>query len=500
MKHTLLTFTRKILNESASGEYGITHVEDLDIEAFLRVIERLHELEAVQKLDGANLRVGLDDKGELFTSREQKGGHRFYDERDFPKNPSYDGFKAAHTVLEKVEGVFQDILSPGESVNLEIIYGPQPNTVFYGKDNLNYIALLEILPGDDPSVTPDQKKLDQLIKQLKDKVITVRSLFSDTPDGRTIVRAPRVTDWKFTTSDIVPPHEIESVDFRDELRGLKRYLRQDNAAAAELGMDLTNFEVLKNKSTKLSDERRKITDTVMNDYKLPIKKKLLELVGKLKPSLRGEVDDDGAYHGIEGIIFTDPKTREKFKVVNKDVFTAINKFNYQVRNAVSSKIMSTDENLPIESRGGIVGQARARCVRLFGLGTAVMPAQLNKEVEKFKGDTREDTVDAIAKSLRQLKFESVRRKMQAIYISAIDDLDDALDAFKTNGDTYELEVDNGKKIKYTKEIKRRTLMSFAEARRSLVETLTEIRRSKEMHDLIELFLERQLDKVHEVKR
>src|SRR5574343_465869 len=142
--------TRQLLKEGS--DYGITHIEDLDIETFLRAVERLPELEAVQKLDGANLRVGIDESSEMFTSREQKGGKRFYKESDFPKSSAYDGFKAAHAVLEKAEGYLLEVLVPGEEINLEIIFGPQPNTVFYGKDNLNYIAFLEVLPGDDPSV------------------------------------------------------------------------------------------------------------------------------------------------------------------------------------------------------------------------------------------------------------------------------------------------------------------------------------------------------------
>ena len=399
-----------------------------------------------------------------------------------------------------MEGVFQDVLAPGESVNLEIIFGPQPNTVFYGKDNLNYIALLELTPGDDPSSMPDQKKIELLLKQLHGKTITVRSIFSDTPDGRTLARAPRVTDWQFTTSDKVPVEDVKSIDFRDTLRDLKRYLRAENKTAEGLGFDLTNFEVLKNKSTKLGDERRGILETLMNDYKLPIKDKLLGLVAKLKPSLRGQVDDDGAYSGIEGIIFTDPKTRERFKVVNKDIFTAINKFNYKVRNAISSRVISLDEKLPVDERGGIIGQARARCVKLFGLEDAVLPAQVTKVVGKLKGDTREETVESIVGNLKQLSFEGIKRKMQSIYVSALDDLDEALDDFKTNGDSYELELKDGQKIKYTKEIKRRTLMSFAESRRTLVETITEIRHAGDFYDLVELFLDKALDKVHEEKK
>jgi hypothetical protein len=493
MKLKFKQFNQKtLLNEGS--DFGIPHVEDLEIETFLRVVEKLHELEAVQKLDGANLRVGIDERGEMFTSREQKGGRRFYRLADFPKNSAYDGFKAAHAVLEKAEGYFSEILSHGETINLEIIFGSQPNTVFYGKDNLNYIALLEVMPGDDPSIEPDQKKIAEILKLVKGKIFVVKTIFGDTSDGITIVRAPQVTDWKFIRSDVVPSDELKSVNFTKELAALKVYLKSENLIARKLGRDLTNFEVLKDKSQDLADEKKSVQEKIMTDFKLPIKEKMLKLVYKQKPSMRGEVGEEGAYDGIEGIIFYDHKTREKFKIVDKDVFTAINKFNYQTRKGVATRITSIDPELPIEARGGIVGEAKIRSAQLFGLG-AELPQQSKKALEKFKGETREDTIEMIVKSLNQLNFSAIKRKIQAIYISAIDDLEDSLNSFKENAESYTLTLKDGQTIKYTKEIKRRTLMSFAEARRQLIETVNDVKRTTDLYDLIDLFFTAQLDQL-----
>ena len=494
MKNTFKSFAAKqVLLEG--GDYGITHLEDLDVEAFVRFLEKLPELDAVQKLDGANLRVGVDDNGELFTSREQKGGRRFYAESDFPKNSAYDGFKAAHVVLEKAQGYILDVLNPGETINLEIIFGPQPNTVFYGKDNLNYIALLEMLPGDDPSIEPDQGKIKQLLELVKKKIFVVRTPFNDTTDGVQMMRAPRVTEWKFIKSDIVPKAEIQKVDYRPELGKLKSFLNQENQLAKKFGRDLTNFELIKDKDRQLSEEKARIIEKVKEEYIKPIKDKLLELVYQQKPSIRGEVNDDGAYKGIEGIIFTDPKTREKFKIVDKDVFSAINKFNYQTRKSIATRITTIDPEMPIESRGGIVGEARIRASALFGLD-AQLPQQVKKTIEKFKGEDRSDTLMMMAKSLNQLNFQAIKRKIQAIYISALDDLEDSLTSFKMNADDYKLELKNGEVIKYTAEIKRRTLMVFAEARRQLIETVNRVRKADDLQDLLEIFYGAQLDQLY----
>lgn len=489
----------KTLLEGAP-DYHVKHVEDLDVETFIRVIERVHELDAVQKLDGANLRGGIDEDAKLYTSREQKGGKRFYSLKDFPKRSAFDGFRAAHAVLEQVEHVIKDIVAPGEAFNMEVIYGEQPNTVLYGKDRLNYLAILEMVPGDDPTIDPDQRKTKQLIEALNDHVITVDTLAHETHDGSVIVSAPKITDWKIVGSDKISKHDLEELDFSEELGNLKKFLETDNEVARKEGKILTNFEVLKDKSPKLSEERKKVDEKIRNDFKLPIKEKLMRIVKKQKPSLRGETTDSGqnagTYTGIEGIIFTDKKTRERFKVVDRDVFTKINQFNYEVRKSINSTLKTSNTDLPVEERGGLVGEAHIRSVRLLGLPGAEMPAQVKRVIEKLKGESRDATVKNIIDSLHQLNFQAIRRKIQAVYISTIDDVDDARDSFKQNADTYSLKLSDDQEIKYTPEIKRRTLMVFAEARKTLEEILVKVKKTQDMEDLIELLFKKYIDELH----
>lgn len=487
------TFTSFTLTEGS--DYGIPHLEDLDVDTFIKAISNLKNLTAVQKLDGANLRAGVDGEGKLYASREQKGGKRFYAEKDFPKSSAYDGFKTAFAVLKKNEELVTSVLSPGEAVNLEVIYGAQPNTVFYGKDQLNYLAVLELVQGDDPSIHPDQSKVKQLVRAFNEKTTTVETMVYDTADGRVLARAPKVTDWKVVSSDSATG--FDKLDFAEEVDKLKKFLRTRNAKAERRGKDLTNFEVLKDRSQDLAAERQALKDEIFKNYKLPVKKKMLELAKKQKPSLRGQVNDEGAYHGIEGVIFTDPESRSKFKIVDRDVFTKINQFNYQVRKGVASRVMTTNADHQLEKRGGIVGAARARSIKLFGLENADNPNQARRVIDKLKGSDREATLKNLTSTLHQLNFESVKRKIQAIYVSALDDLDEALETFKKNADSYSLKLDDGTTIKYTKEIKRRTLLTFAEAHKTLREMLVLIQRAADLGQLIEIFFQRQLDGAHE---
>lgn len=482
------------LNEGSS-DYGIAHIEDLDVETFIRALENIKDMDAVQKLDGANLRAGLDERGKLYASREQKGGKRFYKQADFPKSSAYDGFRAAFEVLKQNEEIITDIMSPGEAMNLEVIYGAQPNTVFYGKDNLCYLAILEMVIGDDPSIDPDQEKVKMMYKKFKEcGVIHIQTMASDTADGKNMARAPKTTDWKITKSDIAVGHD--KLSFGKELGSLKKFLKDSNKVATKMGKDLSNFEVLKDRSRNLSDERKALDEKIKQEYKIPAKQELLKLVGSQEPSLRGKIGDKGAYNGIEGIIFTDPTTREKFKVVDREVFTRINQFNYQVRKGVASRTVSVNPDQPKEQRGGIIGEARLRAINMFGLSNADLPTQAKKVLANFKGSDRSETLKNIAGSIHQLNFQAVKRKIQSIYVSAMDDLDEALDAFKTNSDSYKLKLENGKEITYTQEIKRRTLMTFAEANKSITEMLSKIRRASDFPQLLEVFFHRQLDDLH----
>jgi hypothetical protein len=497
MKQRFSDYNRILLE--AEQPYRITHLEELEIEDFVGYLNDLDQLHATQKLDGANLKCGFDSDGFFYTSREQKGGGRYYSEKNYPKRSTYDGFRAAHAALVKVVPQLSSCMSPGEAVNMEILYGAQPNTVYYGDDGICYIAFLEMIAGDDPSINPDQRKIKKLGDTLGGELrIDVKTLAYDTVDGIDMARQPKMTSWKFSTPTIIKPETIEKIDIHDELDDLKTFLKKSNAAAHKMGKELTNFEVMKDKSRDLSDERKALEEQVMKDYKMPIKEKFLKLVKKIHPVLKGEQPppkEKGVFNGIEGLIFTDKKG-QKFKVVDRDTFTRINKFNYQVRNAIGGKVQTSDPDASIESRGGLIGEARTRCVKLFGLENAEIPSQATRIIEKLRGETREGTIKNLIQTLNQANPQALRRKMQAVWISALDDLEEALDAFKIHSTDYKLELPGGEVIKYTQEVRRRTLLAFADARALCIMMIRDLRKVGDMAGLIEVFFNKQLDKIN----
>jgi translation initiation factor IF-3 len=76
------------------------------------------------------------------------------------------------------------------------------------------------------------------------------------------------------------------------------------------------------------------------------------------------------------------------------------------------------------------------------------------------------------------------------------DLDEELEDFKKSVDKMSLKLADGKKVKYTPEIKRRTLMTFAEAHKTVNKLLTSVREASTMEELLKVFFSSAIDEMH----
>lgn len=475
---------------------GIAHLEDLPVDEFIDSIENLNRMIATQKLDGYNLWVGVDDAGKFYTSREgKKKGARFYAATDYDEDvPAYDGFRAAHRVLAKHASVIKGILKPGEVVELEIVFGRQPNAVVYGSGGYNYIAFLRALDS-----TP-QERVTQLTKALDSTETTVKSLVHDTPDGRSIVKTQEPLKWKFTRSAEIDPKQLKSVNLKKELQALRDFLQKTNKEAKAVSGDelKTNYDLLNAKGGQYKELKKILNDKLTSDFKLNIKNTLLQrFVRDVKPHLQDkEVGNDEAF-GIEGVVFLDPKTQKQFKLVDKDIFTAINKFNYDARSKVSGAVKTDDPLANLDMRGGLFGDAKIRIGRLFNIKGLTTQLQLKRALRKFKGSHPQETVTNMAKSLHQLSFGAAKKKIEAIVTYSLTELEGALNSFKDNVDKYKLKLKTGKTISYTPEVKRRTLMTFAETKRDLERLREAVNEGSGMGDLIIAMFGRQIKEIHQ---
>ena len=466
---------------------SIEHIEDLGITDFLNAVRNIAKMRATEKLDGANLWFGLDENGELFTSRAGKraGAENFYSESEYPYFAAYNGFRAAHAALELVLTDIDSVLEPGDTVELEILYGRQPNAVTYGLDGKNFIAILRSV-----NETP-QEKADKLAEILNNKEVTVNTEVVDTTDGVNLEHKKVEQVFKFVGVQKIESKDLESIDVTDSVDELQKFLDTRSTVSG-----LSNFELMTQSLTSVPKGERaaakeakdEILAKVKTKFKVKIKKELLDkFVSTIKsPLASGDLSGDED-NGIEGVVLVDPETGKQIKIVDKDNFTTINQFNFAVRNSIAGMVRTVDNNASIEARGGIVGVMRIRIADLLGNKNLAIGKVAKNIFTNNAGANANETIRNLAGTLNGSDFIGVKKKIQAIVAATIKDLDARLVEFKKNKESagaYKLKLKSGKSMGLSPEIVKRTLMTFAETRRNLQELLLKVRGATTFEELI----------------
>ena len=495
---------------------SITHIEDLPLidkvdkdgkilqKNFIDRISEIAKLRITQKLDGSFLRFGIDNDGKLYTTRD--GKTLIYSVADWgdpnKETQGMTGFKATQLALKDQLAKIKSVMEPGTAMDMEILFGKQPNAITYGVEGYNYIAFLKAAVGTDATKKPNQNNVDELIKVLKNETSSVKVDVLDTDDGINIKKIPTTTEWKFTSADKIDGKKLEDVDIDKELHDLKKFLAQDNEAAAKAGITMTNLHVAtanltsipKEKRNMIADEREVINANIMNNFKLSIKKKLLRNFNKrVKPQLSANLGGEDA----EGVVLLDPDTDEQVKIVDKDVFTAINTFNQSVRRELKGAVRTTDPNASIESTGGLLGDVKLRVANLFNIEELARTASAKKVFSKFKGATPEETIRNFAKNLGDINDNAYRHKISAILGNALDELSKKLEEFKLKSSEYKLTLKNGKEVSYSPDIIKKTLIAFAETRRTIMHLKEKVDSSKSIAELINAMFGRTIEMMHD---
>jgi hypothetical protein len=474
---------RSLLNTTVILE-SITHLEDLPVNEFIKTVESLKDKVVTEKLDGANLWFGLDESG-LFTSREGKSPKkgRFYDVTDYPVVANYNSFRAVHLALEQVEDTIKKHLQEGDMVEIEVLYGRQPNTVTYGVANKNFIVVLRGVNG-----TP-QERVDALSKALKHKTVNVKSDVVSSSDGNELETTLVPMLWEFVQVKPIDSSTIDTKEVMVRLDALKKYVN----AESESLPGKTNREVIELSLTSVPKAERAEAKTareetiayVQSEFKNPIKELLLtKFVRKIKPFLQDDDLHPSEDIGVEGVVVRDPVSGTMTKIVDKDVFTAINTFNSAVRAEVAGLVRTTDQDAAIEMRGGSFGQAKIRIADILGAKELALSSGLRRFVLKFKGDSAQSTATAIADSLNITSLPSIRNKISAILKNSLTEVDSILSGFKQDAGTYKLKLKTGKEIGITPEVMKRTLTAFAETKKDIATVNARVVNSRTPADLV----------------
>jgi hypothetical protein len=474
-------------------------LEDLPLLDFIKAVHNIGNMHATEKLDGANLWMGLDADGRLFTNRngKRKGSSNFYSEEDYPRFAAYNGFRSAMAALQAKEVDIKRVMRPGQTVEIEVLYGRQPNAVTYGADDKSYIAFLRGVEG-----TPDVIA-DQLSMTLGGQTATVDVQIVDTTDGENLdIQSAQVT-YQFTGPQRIDAEKLRSVDIKAFVTGLEDYLKKPVDIK---GLDITNGDLLANSLGSIPADVRaeaklkktEVIARVMTDFKLPIKKELLDkYVRAIKPSLGApdiSADEDV---GIEGVVLRDPTTGNMIKLVDKEAFTTINSFNHAIRNQVSGVVKTLDGSAPLDARGGILGNMKIRIADLLGNKELARGATAKRAFAAVKGSDPVQTVKNFASNLSIDDFLGAKQKLLAIIKEAAIDLRALLHDFEERKDEFQLKLKNGKVIGISPEIEKRTLLVFAESRRNILELFDKIKMAKTIAQVIAILYGSQAKAVHQ---
>lgn len=479
---------------------GIVHIEDLPLDKFMDSIRNIFNFYVSEKIDGANLWFGLDESSRFYTTREQKSGdkERKFKSADYSKVAAYNGFRSAHDALEVLVKKHKNLLEPGDNVEIEVVFGKQPNVVKYSEDGTNFIVLLR--PVNDT----DQSRYDAIVKALDGKEVVVQSTIIDTIDGKSLVDVNESCKWKVVknVSEKISSSLISQKDVNKLLSQMESYIKSRNDVVSDLlGKEMSNFDVLTMRMVGIpasvkddvKEEKQKQNQYVLTTFKLPIKRKIFDdLISKgefLSAKFKNKEQSD-----VEGFVISNGD--DQIKIVDRDLFTAINEFNFKIRNELNSAVMSDDMDAPLINRGGIFGNCKLRIANLFDVKELAKSARAKKIFASYKGSTPEETINNFVKSLKINDFEMFKTKIVAILNSTEDDLDARLEVFKKESGDYKVQLKNGKTIPYSDESKKRTLLAFAELTKELEKLKAGVRKAKSTNDLIATIYGRFVNDVH----
>lgn len=473
---------------------GISHIEDLSIDDFIRVVSDLSKFRATEKLDGANLWVGVDQKGRIFTSREGKSSKadRFFNEEDYPFFAANNGFRSTLAAFKQMESDVKTVLQPGDTVEVEVLYGRQPNAVTYGAGGKNFIAILRGVEGTS------NEKADALVRALANRTVTVKVKVVDTSDGINLTVSDQDITYQFVGAQHIPAEKLSKVDVSKQIADLKSFL----GAPAEGVEGMTNAELLSKSMTSVPQEKRQeakqqrelVRSKVMRDFKLPIKQQLLnQFVRQFKSPLSDE--EDGI--GIEGVVLQEPSTGEQVKLVDKEEFTTLNKFNHAVRSGINGVVRTTDPAAPKEARGGTIGNMKIMIADFLGNRDLARSANAKRIIASLKKESPAKTAQALADELVDTNDSiSLKKKLLAIVQHAIDTLKSDLSEFEKNKDHFKIHLRSGKEQGLTDEVVRRTRLAFAEAIRDTSELHRRLEGVKTPAGMIAVLYGRLIKAVH----
>lgn len=475
---------------------SIIHIEDLDHNKFIYTIENISKFTITEKLDGSNLIFGFDNMGQFYTSRESKSGERFYALEDYPQISAFNTFKSAHQALLNISNTLRKILDDGEAVETEILFGRQPNAIVYGN---NYICFLRMVEGDNETI-PNHQKIHQLHNEITEcSVCEVQHVVSD--DGKNLNLVTIPSAWFFTSvpqvsCDYFKHHKIDNL-----IDLFKEWLLESSSVCGISNGELINLNSsnIPKGSIKEVKQHQKSAKQTSVIHKLAIKDKLVEVgLQKIQPLLRTVNVQEHEDFGIEGVVLLNQETNDQVKIVDKTNFSTINQFNHAVRNQIRNTVRNRPRFETINVRGqfvdnDVINDMYSKLSINFGITGLNHITNIKRSLKQFQGTTLNQTVENLLDEIGEKDIKSIAIN---ILNETANEIDRCLLHYLTNWQSYELKLKNGKTIRYSEEIHKRTLTTIAEIATDILLSLNRIQNENDPRAIMVVLFEKQLNDIH----
>ena len=316
----------KGISVSSSLVSGITHLEELDLDEFIYFVKNFYNenIIAIQKLDGTiNMSVVRDDEGIYFARLSKKQPEPFT-ANDLPKNPIFNGLRGACIFLsnEIVKSKLIKLLDPGDALDIEVLYGSQPNTIRYNLKN-NYLAILRFIQGK--SGDEAERILDEIVEELKTIKVNIKNpVYYYDWNTESIEYKLQSEVWKFTKPEVLDKAKFK-YDVQKDLEILTSWLSDTNTIIPSM----TNLEVLGVALTSIPKNERPLykqaklaAEEEANKLKLNIKQRMIDVILK-------HADFELGGNEQEGLVIRDKDTGKMTKLIDKEGFTKANQTNWR---------------------------------------------------------------------------------------------------------------------------------------------------------------------------
>lgn len=468
---------------------GITHIEDLSVDDFLNTVRYISEYTITEKLDGAQLLFGLDDKG-FYTSRESKGGRRIYfvDEYDITFSTTY--MRSAHLLLASILSEMMSAgLQVGDQVEIEVLYGSLPNVVPYVGE-INRIIFLRTTAG--------LADINRLSEKIHGRAFYTELEVPFTDNGKTIQLKKERLKWAFSA---VPRIRIDEEAIMSSvmplLKDMVRYLRSSSGICDQpmnvivslplnKRPDWVNPTEWKDLKEQIKKKKEESTHIIRQEMMPAIKEKLLDNIVRSRASVFGPPRRSGGW--IEGVVCRHRESGKMVKIVDKSTFGVIKDFAWAERNKLTeSARIATHAPSFVAS----LNIDMASVIRHASLGTTNAKHYLKK-----LGTTQDELLSELTKGLETCdvseQWLSLLDAKELVLAAALDKYKDIKDGLVVGVSMPDSGSNDILLVKYDGSIDKRTKEVFASLFEKINNLRAEIYAAKTAEDLVKVVIGKHL--------